>query len=335
MEELISAYIKQINLLYKSGHATELSYRAPLQHLIEKCTGFNVINEQTRMEYGTPDLALRKKDLLVAFIETKDLKDGDLDGLKKNKAQFDKYKAAVDTIVFTDYLDFHLYKAGSLIMQVELATIKNNTIVLNDDALGDFETLRDKLLYSAPQRISSPSRLAELMASKAKLIAAAVKKELEDDEEQKGKLWGQLITFKNLINKGLKEEEFADLFAQTVAYGLFAARIHDNSKSAFTRKIAAESIPQTNPFLREIFQQLAGYDISNSILLIVDDLVSIFAATDVDKLRKNISKEMVKRDPMIHFYEDFLKVYNPAARKKIWCLLYSKTGCRIYCSRGG
>lgn len=312
----ITEYIKQINLLYQTGKARELSYRSALEQLIKKCTGFKVIGEQARSEFGTPDLALIQKDITIAFIETKDIGDGDLDGQKKNKAQFDKYKEAVDTIVFTDYLDFHLYKEGSLILHAELATIKDDKIVLNEDSLGEFESLINKLRFSAPLKISSPRKLAQLMADKAKLIASSILKELDQDIAKKEKLWGQLESFRKVLNKGLTEDEFADLYAQTIAYGLFAARIHDTSKKEFTRLRAAECIPQTNPFLRDIFQQLAGFDISKSIVDIVDDLVDIFAATDVDKLRKNISKEMEKHDPMILFYEDFLEQYNPAARKK-------------------
>ncbi len=313
----IAEYIKQINLLYQTGKARELSYRSALEQLVKNCTGLKVIGEQARSEFGTPDFALTtKKNITVAYIETKDIANGDLDGLKKNKAQFDKYKAAVDTIVFTDYLDFHLYKDGSLVLQAELAVIKDDKIVLNEEALGAFKSIMDKLRYSAPQKISSPSKLAQLMADKAKLIADAILTDLKQDKEKKDKLWGQLVSFRKVLNKGLKENEFADLYAQTIAYGLFAARIHDNSKKEFTRLRAAECIPQTNPFLRDIFQQLAGFDISKSIVDIVDDLVDIFAATDVDRLRKNISKESLKHDPMIHFYEEFLEQYNPEARKK-------------------
>lgn len=313
----IAEYIKQINLLYKTGKARELSYRSALEQLVKNCTGLKVIGEQARSEFGTPDLALTtKKNITVAYIETKDIANGDLDGLKKNKAQFDKYKAAVDTIVFTDYLDFHLYKDGSLVLQAELAVIKDDKIVLNEEALGAFKSIMDKLSYSAPQKISSPSKLAQLMADKAKFISDAILKDLDNDTSKKDKLWEQLSTFRKVLNKGLTENEFADLYAQTIAYGLFAARLHDNSNKEFTRLRAAECIPHTNPFLRDIFHQLAGFDISNSIASIVDDLVTIFAAIDVDKLRKNISKESQKRDPMIHFYEEFLEQYNPAARKK-------------------
>lgn len=318
MKEYIDEYIKRINHLYQSKEATEHSYRLALQKLLEDSTELDVINEQKRRDCGAPDLTLnlKNKNVPIAYVETKDIGDGDLDGRKKHKKQFDKYKAALDTIVFTDYLDFHLYKEGSLILKLELAYEENNKIVLDENAIGKFESLILKLREAHPQRISSSKKLAILMASKAKLIAEAVKLELKSDEEQIGSLYMQLKAFKDVLNKDINEERFADLYAQTIAYGFFAARIHDESPDEFTIREAADLIPETNPFLRRLFHDIAEYNINKSIAWIVDDLVTIFAATDVKKLRKNFETEFQKRDPMIHFYEDFLASYNPEAKKK-------------------
>ena len=109
MNEFISTYIKEINQLYQTGLTTEHSFRPALQRLLRDCTGCTVINEQSHIDCGAPDLTLLSKQLPIAYIEAKDLEDGDLDGRKKNKEQFDRYKASLDTIIFTDYLDFHLY----------------------------------------------------------------------------------------------------------------------------------------------------------------------------------------------------------------------------------
>ena len=316
MKEYIEEYIKRVNSLYKTSDATELSYRSAIEELFRTCLKLEVINEQKRINCGAPDLTIRKGETPIAYIETKQIGDGDLDGRRKNKKQFDRYKEALDTIVFTDYLDFHLYKEGGLILKFELAYEENNKIVLNDDAIGKFESLILKLREAHPQRISSSKKLAILMANKAKLIAEAVKLELKSDEEQTGSLYMQLKAFKDVLNKDINEDRFADLYAQTIAYGFFAARIHDESPDEFTIKEAVDLIPETNPFLRQLFQNLAAYNVNKSIAWIVDDLVTIFAATDVKKLRKNFETEFQKRDPMIHFYEDFLASYNPEAKKK-------------------
>lgn len=319
MKEYIDEYIKKLNHLYQAGKGgtTEHSFRADFRDLIEKCTGLTAVNEKQHIDCGAPDYTLQKNDgIPVAYIETKNLEDGDLDGRRKNKKQFDRYKAALDTIVFTDYLDFHLYKEELPIQKVELAYIDRGKIILNEEAVGKFESLMEKLRFAAPQKITQPKKLAKLMAAKAKLISDEILDNLKNDKENKGALHMQLDSFRKTINQSLKENEFADLYAQTIAYGLFAARIHDNIPGPFNRIKAAQLIPLTNPFLRGIFIQLAGIDIEESIRWIVDDLVTIFAAVDVDKLRKNITKEMQKRDPMIHFYEEFLEHYNPEAKKK-------------------
>ena len=316
MIEHISAYVKNIDKRYQTGQTTEHSFRGDLQQLMQDCTGFVVINEQKRIDCGMPDLALYKNKIALAFIEAKDLNDGDLDGKKKNKEQFDRYKASLDTIIFTDYLDFHLYKEGELLMQIQLASILNGHIELNEDAVPQFISIIELLRMAQPQKIASPAKLANLMADKARIMAKAIELTLTQDTEKKGKLSNQLKAFQNVLNKDLDEKRFADLYAQTIAYGLFAARLHDNTPDNFTRIEAAELIPQTNPFLRQIFQYIAGFDIEESIKWIVEDLVNIFAATDVDKLRKNFGKEMQERDPMIHFYEDFLQAYDSAAKKK-------------------
>lgn len=317
MTEYIAAYIKELNELYKTGLTTEHSFRPALQRLLQDCTHLTVVNESTHIACGAPDFTLLTKDnLAVAYVEAKDLFDNDLDGKKKNKEQFDRYKNALDTIVFTDYLDFHLYADGVHLDSVKLANVQDGKIVLDEPQVGRFQSLMEKLRSAHPQKITSPAKLAKLMAGKARLMADAVRKSLDNDANKSGSLWHQLKAFKDVLNKDLDETRFADLYAQTIAYGLFAARIHDTTPLTFTRQEAANLIPHSNPFLRQIFQQLAGYDINNSIAWIVDDLVNIFAATDVKQLRKNFGKEMQRRDPMIHFYEDFLKFYDPAAKKK-------------------
>jgi len=318
MKEYISDYIKGLNTLYKTEKAKELSYRIELYKLIEAYmgSGFVLINEPEHIDCGAPDLVIQKSGIPVAYIETKNIGDGDLDGRGKHKEQFDRYKAGLNTIVFTDYLDFHLYEDGKLQLVVQLAIIQDDKIVVNEGAVGQFESLLDRLRFAKAQTISTASKLAELMANKAKLIKEAVKLNFETNNEKAGGLYSQMEAFKQVINKDLDEEKFSDLYAQTIVYGLFAARIHDESPDTFTRDEARKLIPKTNPFLRTVFQHLAGDDIDDSIAWIVDDLVTIFAATKVDKLRKNFEKEMQKRDPMIHFYEEFLKKYNPDAKKK-------------------
>ena len=128
-------------------------------------------------------------------------------------------------------------------------------------------------------------------------------------------LQSQLHAFKDILIHDIKPKEFADIYAQTIAYGMFAARLHDPTLPTFSRQEAAELIPKTNPFLRKLFQYIAGYDLDLRLVWIVDGLADIFRATDIAALLKNFGKSTQTNDPIIHFYETFLSEYDPALRK--------------------
>ena len=96
---------------------------------------------------------------------------------------------------------------------------------------------------------------------------------------------------------------------------MFAARLHDDTPETFSREEAATLIPKTNPFLRKVFQNVAAFDVDTSIAWIVDDLAETFRVTDMPKVMKNFGKATGQADPMIHFYEDFLRYYDPKQKK--------------------
>lgn len=315
MKDFINAYIKQINQRYQTGVTTEHSFRGDLQQLIEACTGFKAINEPSHIECGAPDYLLERKGLVVAYIEAKDLEDGDLDGRKKNKEQFDRYKASLDTIIFTDYLDFHLYEHGEWKMSARLAEIQGNKIRLSD--CDKFIALMEHLRLAQVQKITSATKLAQIMAGKARLLRDVIENALvQDGEDAHTELNGYMQSFRQTLLHDITPKVFADIYAQTIAYGMFAARIHDKSPESFSRSEASELIPKSNPFLRKVFQQIAGYDLDERIVWIVDDLVAAFAATDMEKILSGFGKNTQQTDPILHFYEDFLYQYDPAAKKQ-------------------
>ena len=315
MKDFINAYIKQINQRYQTGVTTEHSFRGDLQQLIEACTGFKAINEPSHIECGAPDYLFERKGLVVAYIEAKDLEDGDLDGRKKNKEQFDRYKASLDTIIFTDYLDFHLYEHGEWKMSARLAEIQGNKIRLSD--CDKFIALMEHLRLAQVQQITSATKLAQIMAGKARLLRDVIENALvQDGEDAHTELNGYMQSFRQTLLHDITPKVFADIYAQTIAYGMFAARIHDKSPESFSRSEASELIPKSNPFLRKVFQQIAGYDLDERIVWIVDDLVAAFAATDMEKILSGFGKNTQQTDPILHFYEDFLYQYDPAAKKQ-------------------
>ena len=327
MTENLKLYIDELNKQYKTGLAREHSYRPALKDLLQSLLPKMIVtNEPAHFECGAPDYIIqREKDHLpVFFVEAKDVNDNDLNGRNKNghKEQFDRYKQALDYIIFTDYLDFHLYEHGEFVDSVRIAEIKGDKIVGISEAEDKFLSMIQHLGASAIQRVTSASRLAKLMAGKARLLANIIEQAMNDDTDSyaNDNLRGQYQAFKDVLIQELKPTDFADIYAQTIAYGMFAARLHDDTPEDFSREEAARLIPKTNPFLRQIFNNLAGNDLDERIAWVVDDLVTVFQATNLQKIMASYSRDKLHHDPMIHFYEDFLSEYNPKLRKSkgVW-----------------
>lgn len=310
-------YVKELDRLFQVGNTTEHSFRGTLQtYLSSLLLGYVVTNEPRRFECGAPDYVITKKGLPVAFFEAKDIDDGDLDGRKAHKEQFNRYKTSLDGIAFTDYLDFHFYEEGEFVDAVRIAETRGNHIVGIPDNKGKFEELILHLVTKGRQKITSSSALARQMAAKAHLLAETVRKTIAlEGEDSDTEMATQLRAFRDVLIHDLKAEEFADIYAQTIVYGMFTARLNDKTPESFSRKEAAELIPKTNPFLRKIFQSIAGYDLDSNIEWIVDDLASMFVATDAAKIMKNYGSNNRHSDPIVHFYEDFLAEYDPKLRK--------------------
>lgn len=310
-------YIKELDRLYSVGNTTEHSFRGSLQSFLsELLPGYVVTNEPRRQECGAPDYVITKKGVPMAFFEAKDIDDGDLDGRKSHKEQFNRYKVSLDGIIFTDYLDFHLYVGGEFVDAVRIAETRGNHIVGIPENYEHFEALVNHLVTKGRQRITSSAALARQMAGKAHLLAEVVAKTIAlDGEDSDGEMATQLRAFRDVLIHDLKAEEFADIYAQTIVYGMFTARLYDTTPEDFSRQEAANLIPKSNPFLRKIFQSIAGYDIDSNIEWIVDDLAAMFSATDAAKIMANYGSNKRHSDPIVHFYEDFLAEYDPKLRK--------------------
>ncbi|QIG90642.1 N-6 DNA methylase [Chryseobacterium sp. POL2] len=318
-------YIESINQRFKLGNATEHTFRGDLAQLIETLVPEIVAtNEPKRQKCGAPDYILTRKDIPVGFIEAKDIGDGDLDGKKKtgNKEQFDRYKASLENLIFTDYINFHLYRNGEFITKISIAEVVGNQIKPIPENFSSFENLLKDFTVYVGQTIKSPKKLAEMMAGKARLLADIISNALISDEESRSNstLHDQMEAFKEILIHDITPKGFADVYAQTIAYGMFAARLHDASLTTFSRQEAAELIPKSNPFLRKLFGYIAGPDLDDRIRWIVDSLVDIFLACNVEDILKDYGKSTKMENPIIHFYETFLSEYDPKLRKSrgVW-----------------
>jgi type I restriction-modification system DNA methylase subunit len=318
----ITQYLAQLDTRFKSGISRENSYRADLESLIrELVQGVEITNEPANVtDCGNPDYVITRKKIPIGYIEAKDI-DKDLKN-KTYKEQFDRYKKALDNLVLTNYLWFQFFQDGELVHEIRIGEIEGNKIIPLTENFAQFETLVQSFCTFVGQTIKSSKKLAEMMAAKARLLENILERAVTSDEEthEDSSLKSQFETFKNILIHDLTPKGFADIYAQTLAYGMFAARLHDPSLQDFSRQEAAELIPKTNPFLRKLFQYVAGYDIDQRIKTTVDNLAEVFRATDVNALLSNFGKSTQANDPIIHFYETFLTEYDPKLRKSrgVW-----------------
>ena len=304
----LKEYISIVNQKYRAGNATEHSYRGALEQLMQTLLPkLRIVNEPKRVKCGAPDyIASRKDGMPVFYIEAKDIGDNDLDGRNPHghKEQFTRYKQALDYIIFTDYLDFRLYEHGEFVDSVRIAEVKGDKIVAINENEEMFLNLIEHVGNNAIQRITSASRLAKLMAGKARLLKNIIEQAVTDDSKRatdgedaidelfhipqeevfKTGLTEQMETFRRLLLHDITPASFADIYAQTIVYGLFAARLNDKTPEDFSRQEALGLIPKTSHFLRNMFQQIAGLDPDPRIEWVLDDLVLAFGITDMQKI---------------------------------------------------
>lgn len=306
-------YLDGIIRKFKTGKTTEHSFRGNLQDFVERTvTGVQAINEPTRQKCGAPDYIIQKKNIPVGYIEAKDI-DKNLDVVEKSE-QLDRYRASLDNLILTNYLEFRFFVGGEHVDTVKVADIVNGKIkVYEKEYQKLIDHIRNFCDYKG-QTIKSPKQLANLMAQKAVMIRDVIINSLESDSI--GSLVSQRDAFKQILLHDLNNHTFADMYAQTIAYGLFVARLNDTTLGDFSRQEARELVSKNNPFLRQLFDYISGANLDDNLVWIVDDLVEIFRAVDLNKLLKNYGRTTQMSDPFLHFYETFLESYDKVTKEK-------------------
>ncbi len=309
-------YIEKVIYEFKTGKTTEHSFRGLLKDFVERCVmGVQAINEPKRITCGAPDYIIQKKNIPVGYIEAKDIIKN-LDRLDDREIEQKKrYLKSLDNLIYTNYLDFRFFVNGEEVKRIEIGKIVGNQIQANPK---EFENLvnhiRNFCDYQG-QTIKSAKQLAEMMAQKAVLMRDVLEKAVTQADEENS-LRQQMEAFKLVLLHDLDEKTFADIYSQTITYGLFVARLNDKTLEDFSRQEARELVSKTNPFLRSLFDYISGANLDDRIVWIVDDLVEIFRATDLNKLLKNFGTSTNRKDPFLHFYETFLDKYDKENREK-------------------
>lgn len=255
--ETLKNYTSNISNVYSSGIATEHSYRPALLDLFKELTKLEVTNEPKRSEFGAPDFMFKNKNIVYTHAEAKDTW-VNLDEIEKSE-QMNRYYG-YPSIILTNSLEFRFYKNGQKYCDtIKIAKIENNKIVGVEENYPLFEKTIQDFIKDSSEPIKSGLVLAKLMAGKAIRIRDNIRAYLSGDNTEKNKeLLSVYETIKKLLLSELDVNKFADMYAQTVVYGLFVARYYDESQDNFSRQEARDLIPPSNPFLRHFFDHIAG-----------------------------------------------------------------------------
>ena len=307
-------YLQALQKKLALGDATEHTHRSALETLVESlAAGITASNEPRHIECGAPDFVVRKDSAIAGYIEAKDI-GRSLDEAEKSE-QLTRYRGSLSNLVLTHYLEFRWYVDGERRLSARLGTPDKEGIIKRDKAgtVAVAELLGGFLSHKA-EGVGTPKDLAVRMARQAHMVRNLIVNAFEKEPEG-GSLHSQLVAFRDNLIPDLSVEQFADMYAQTIAYGLFAARCTSQTGVSFTRFDAAQSLPKTNPFLRKLFQYIAGYDLDDRIAWLVDDLAQVLAQADMQAVLEDFGKHSGKEDPVVHFYETFLKEYDAKIRE--------------------
>ncbi|MGF6983429.1 putative helicase [Paraburkholderia atlantica] len=311
----LDQYTSTLEKALKLGNATEHTHRPALKALVESL-GESIVatNEPKRIACGAPDFIVTQKITPIGYIEAKDV-GKNLDDVEEDP-QLVRYRGSLRNLILTDYVDFRLYRNGEPIAQARLGTLKKNGILLSTAA--DKKSVLDLLttfVHSAVPVVTSPQELAERMAYMARMLRDLIKSVFNQERNEHGELHELLQGFRKiLLGDDLTPDQFADMYGQTICYGLFAARCN-HTGPGFNRMVAAYDLPKTNPFLKKLFERVAGAGLDERIAWAVDDLAELLAKAEMDTILKYFGKATRREDPVVHFYETFLKAYDPDLRE--------------------
>jgi Type ISP C-terminal specificity domain/N-6 DNA Methylase len=318
----LDVYRRQIEKELQAGNATEQTHRPALKTLLEALAPkITATNEPKRVDCGAPDFSVTEKrahgPVTVGHIEAKDV-GKDLDEAEKSE-QMRRYLPALPNLILTDYLEFRWYIGGEHRQSARLAHLgRGGRLVPEKDGDGatSVSDLLAGFLSQKAEPISDPKALALRMARLTHFIRDMIVAAFEGGRAS-ATLRDLHEAFKKALIPDLQTSQFADMFAQTLAYGLFAARVnHRGPRGSFKRVGAAAEIPKTNPFLRRLFETITGADLDEEPYAgFVDDLTQLLADTDMEAVLADFGKRTARQDPVVHFYETFLAAYDPKLRE--------------------
>ncbi len=309
----VQTYLDNLAGELQTGQAREHSYRPALKTLLETFgNDTKAINEPKRSEVGAPDFIIERGDVPIGILEAKDI-DVPLDKVAASE-QMTRY-LKIPNVILTDYLEFRWYDDGDYQQTVRIGQVENGRIIADPAAFPKLETLLKNYMQNVTPTVTHAEDLATRMADLAQLIRDYITADMQSDDPSQ-QLTDRMEAFKKTLLPDIDRESFADMYAQTIAYGMFVARVYyTDDGTTFRRQGAAEYIPQTNPFLRRLFDSIK-FDVGERVNWVVDKLADLLAHTDTDTILANFGQATRQEDPVVHFYEDFLHAYDPQKREQ-------------------
>jgi hypothetical protein len=324
---------------------TEHSDRSALEALLGAAAndaepGAQVQHEPPRDKSGggSPDFKVTRRGRIAGYVEVKTI-DENLSKVLKSD-QIKKYRKLSDNIVLTDYLEFCWLKPDGETVRERLAysdDLSSRTLRLKPESVEAVRMLLRGFFSATPQRIGRSHDLALALASRAAMLRDFLTTELarQQKDHTEGRLFALFQAFRDQVFHDLTIGDFADAFAQMLAYGLFLARLNAGPAQTITLTNVRQFIPGSFALIRELVRFLdeMGEAEYRDIRWVIDEVLSIVNGVDLDAIhndlsfrsRKAISRKvragdeeehrLFERDPFIYFYEDFLKAYDPAMRK--------------------
>jgi len=332
MAEHINKYFKAVCEAYKLGN-TESVY---IQHIITLLTQFGCAARDTSGERGGQmgeniDIKLWRDETDVtetepfAGIEVKKIDGIDVRAASQIKTEADRY----GNVILTDNLIWQFWRSGEEKMYsgIRLIDKKDGKLELRHDNVELFINLIEDFILAAPAQIRSSDKLAEYMAMHARTIRSVITGILKDDgsgfplvdERQKKlpmfpELYGLYNKIKTDLRPAMTTRDFADMYAQTIVYGLFIARHNNRTPETFNRYEAIKDLQEESELLRQFFMHIAGSGKKHPTLEgVIDKLCSLYQLCDISDILSHDDN----KDAVVHFYEEFLTFYDPALRKSL------------------
>lgn len=313
MSTALADYLAALQAALKRGDAREHTHRPAIHHLLEASgERITATNEPAREGGNAPDFVISRGMVPIGHVETKDV--GETLNKVLKTEQLKRYREALPNLLLTDYLEFIWLVDGAERARIVLAEWDGKKMIARANAAEEWTQLIGAFLNHQAETLRTPTLLAQKLAAQTRLLKEAVLKILQAEQGQ-GELSGEKAAFEATLLPNLSDDEFADMFAQTIAYGMFTARRFDTTPTDFNRQEAANLIPKTNPFLRRFFQYIAGHDLHPGLAWLVDNMAELMLRVDMTAILEHYGRKRGFEDPVFHFYERFLAAYDPHLRE--------------------